>query len=178
MKNSAGVTLLELIVVIAIVGILAAIAVPSYVGVTTTNRIATEVNSFVSDLQFARSEAIKKGQSVTICSSTDGSTCSASVNWHTGWIVFSDDVGNGDRAAAEVLSRVRQTFIVGTVNDTFIASGSTKAIKFNREGFATLSATTTFTLHNSSNQADKTRCVEVSSVGRVTLRKEGQGACL
>ena len=38
-------------------------------------------------LQMGRSEAAKRGQSITVCASADGDTCSGATNWATGWIV-------------------------------------------------------------------------------------------
>src|SRR5882757_3251037 len=93
MKVSAGFTLVELMVVIMIGSILMAIGVPSYKYVTNSNRLSAEVNGLLGDMQFARSEAIKEGQSVTVCASTDQLTCSNSTDWHTGWIVLAS-IGN------------------------------------------------------------------------------------
>ncbi len=67
MKVSAGLTLVELMVVITIVAVLLALGVPSYRYVTSSNRVSSEVNALLGDLMFARSEAIKEGATVTVC---------------------------------------------------------------------------------------------------------------
>ncbi len=95
-RCAGGFTLLETVVVMAIVGILMALAVPSYRYITNANRIAAEINGLLGDMQFARAEALKEGQTVTVCVSTSGTACDgASVStWQNGWIVFSDVNGN------------------------------------------------------------------------------------
>jgi len=66
------------------------IGVPSYRYVITSNRVSAEVNGLLMDMQFARSEAIKEGRTVTVCTSLNGTSCANSNVWHTGWIVFMD----------------------------------------------------------------------------------------
>ncbi len=76
-KRCTGFTLFELIVVVTIVGILTAVGTPTFKYVTASNRVASEVNSLLGDMQFARSQAVKAGQPVTICTSTNGTACAA-----------------------------------------------------------------------------------------------------
>lgn len=101
-----GVTLIELLVVIAIVGILAVLAVPSFQETIVRNRMAAQSNEFLTALNFARSEAIKRGNSVTLCRSSDGSSCAASGGWEAGWLAFSDSNGNSTLNTGEVIVRV------------------------------------------------------------------------
>lgn len=167
-NQGQGFTLIELMVVIIIVAILLTIGVPSFEYVTTANRVSTEVNGLLGDLQYARSEAIKEGQTVTVCPSTDGAKCSQSSQWQSGWIVFSD--GNGDAMVndGDTVLRVRQAFVG---NDTFEANNQTQSITFNREGFASSlqsTPTVTFTLHEPSRDVQRTRCLQVTLVGFMT----------
>ena len=62
--KNRGVTLVEVMIVIAIVGVIAGYAVPSYRGMIERNQLKQVAESFKSDMQFARTEAIKRNQSV------------------------------------------------------------------------------------------------------------------
>lgn len=93
-KKNTGFTLLELIVVISIAGVLVALAVPSFKDAIRNSRLTTYSNEMVTSLNLARSEAIKRGKTVTVakvatgtCSSTNLAAC-----WSgAGWDVFVDN---------------------------------------------------------------------------------------
>ncbi|MFB1487585.1 MULTISPECIES: GspH/FimT family pseudopilin [unclassified Thiocapsa] len=86
-----GFTLLELMVTVAIAAILLTLGVPSFRDLVQNNRAATQVNALVTALSLARSEAVRRGQHVSICPSTDQETCTGGDDWDDGWIVFVDD---------------------------------------------------------------------------------------
>jgi type IV fimbrial biogenesis protein FimT len=170
MKRQSGLTVVELMVAVTIAAILLGIGIPSYRSVTNSYRMSAEVNSLLGDLQYARAEAIKEGQPVTTCVSTDGATCTAGTAWAGGWIVFSDPNGNAKVDAGENVLRVQRAFI-GAVPDTFTASNAVTAITYNREGFATTAAgfpNTTITLHDRTASKGWTRCLWITPVGTLT----------
>ncbi len=177
-RASAGFTMTELVITMSIVAILMAIGVPSFKYVTTSNRVSTEVNGLLGDLQFARSEAIKEGLPVTVCSSTDGATCNGGNSWQTGWIVFLNWNSAADPQNAAAVVRWQTAF---SSLDTFQPSnGSFQAITFNREGYGTntQNATTiTLQLHDSTSNAAWTRCLAISPVGMLTTQRAGTGNC-
>ncbi len=70
------------------------------------NRIAASTNELVVALTFARSEAMKRGDTVTTCASDDEDSCAGSNDWGTGWIVFVDLDQNGAREVNEPLLQV------------------------------------------------------------------------
>lgn len=99
----AGVTLIEILVVVAIVAILQSLAVPSFAAMLNSARMTMAVNSLFSSLLLARSEAIKRNARVVVCKSANGATCVTSGGWEQGWIVFHDANNNGARDDGEDL---------------------------------------------------------------------------
>jgi type IV fimbrial biogenesis protein FimT len=165
MKREAGFTLTELMTVTAIVAILLAIGVPSYKNITTSYRMSSEVNNLLGDLMYARGEAIKEGQYVTVCVSSTGTTCTAG-GWQSGWIVFPNPTQAANPAPGTVL-RVQAPF-GGT--DTFVATSGINSVTYNREGFAWTAAggflaNTVIKLHNATATAGYTRCLAVTAQG-------------
>ena len=67
--------------------------------------MSAEINNLVGDLQFARGEALREGNGVTVCISSDGAGCTGGADWGRGWIVFSDVNANAavDGATDRVL---------------------------------------------------------------------------
>jgi type IV fimbrial biogenesis protein FimT len=183
MRRQAGFTVSELLVVVAIVAILMAIGVPSYTYVTNSYRMSAEVNGLLGDLQYARAEAIREGQTVTTCVSTNGTTCTGGTTWAGGWIVFSDPNSNAAVDAGEQVLRVQRGF-AGSIPDTFNANNAVSAITYNREGFATTAAgfpNTTITLHEKTSNAAYTRCLWITPIGMLTTETPANnpsGTCL
>ena len=93
MKKYTGFTLVELMITLAIVGILLMVGVTSLKTFLQGNQLIASTNELISALHVARSEAIKLNTRVSICESSDGKTCAATGSWKNGWIVFVD--GNG-----------------------------------------------------------------------------------
>jgi type IV fimbrial biogenesis protein FimT len=83
-----GFSIIEVLVVVAIAMILAAIAIPSFNLFIGNTRMSTISNEFISALNLARSEAMKRGVEVTVCKSADGEDCTTADDWDQGWIVF------------------------------------------------------------------------------------------
>ena len=162
----------------AIVGILMAVAVPSYRFVTNGNRIAAEVNGLLGDMQFARAEALKEGQTVTVCVSSNGTSCAGTgvSTWQNGWIVFSDVNANAqvNTGSGDVIYRVQAPF---TGTDTFVANPATGYVSFNREGFTTSNVATAglqISLHAVTASSASTRCLNITYVGLMTVQTYGQ----
>ena len=131
---ATGFTAIELMVVVSIVAILAALAAPSFSPLIENWRVRESAEQLQSTLYYARSEAIKRGGQVLIQkipNNTNGCTTATGTRaWDCGWIVCHDTNGSGTCTAADpVLQRVESSAKVH-VNRT--SGGAT--IQLNRWG--------------------------------------------
>lgn len=101
-SGQRGFTLIELMVAVAVFAVLLGIAVPSFQSLSASNQVTSQTNDFVSALNLARSEAIRRGSRVTVCKSSDGASCVTANHWEQGWIVFVDTTRSGTDAAVDV----------------------------------------------------------------------------
>ena len=95
MKTQPGFTLVELLMAVAVLGILLTIGVPALRDMVLNNRLVSQTNRLVSHLQLARSESIKRSAPVVLCRTDDFATpacggTSAARTWDTGWLVYVD----------------------------------------------------------------------------------------
>jgi type IV fimbrial biogenesis protein FimT len=98
MANSIqrGFTLLEVLVVMALAGILVSIAIPDFVAFMQNNTRTATVNDLLASMHVARSESITRNGRVMICPSEDGASCDGGTEWAIGWLVFYDADSNQD----------------------------------------------------------------------------------
>ena len=138
MTNSSaevrGFTLIELMVTLGVSAIVLSLGVPGFQGLVRDNRMTTQYNYFVTILNIARSESIKRGIKVTVCKrSSAGNNCDNNTNWENGWIVFTDPDDNGTVDSGETIIRVQEAL---TGNNTFRASPTRHRITYDNQGFA------------------------------------------
>ena len=87
-RDCGGFTLIELLTAIAVLSVLLALAVPNFNDATLSARLNGIANSLVASSQVARSEAIKRNRDITLCKSTNGTSCAGSGGWQQGWIIL------------------------------------------------------------------------------------------
>jgi type IV fimbrial biogenesis protein FimT len=183
-RATAGFTLVEMMVVIIIMALLLAWALPSYKNLITTYRMSDELSQLQTDVELARSSAVRTGSNVTICpanvaSSSTSSTpaCNGANEWNTGWIVFTD---NADDQTVDPGDTVLREHIGMTGGDTLVSevTSSTTAVNtitFNSMGgttawgSATAAPTGSIVLNDSGNDASMTRCLTISVAGMIQV---------
>lgn len=94
MKQHKGFTIIELLVALTVIAVIAALATPSFKDSIDRNRTTSTLQDLGSSLKYARSEAVGRSSTVTICASSDQATCTGT--WSQGWIVFQDIDYAGD----------------------------------------------------------------------------------
>lgn len=158
-KNNSikGFTLIELLVVLTISAILMTLAMPSMRQFIGNWQTSNAVNALIGTLQLARSEAIKRGRTVRVCNTNNGTSCFVGSNignggWKSGWIAYVDNDASGTTVTAGdeiILVQNRFTYmtdITSNENSSFAftpaglmqnAVGSQK-INFNWDSAATI----------------------------------------
>lgn len=174
-KRLAGFTLGELMVTLLVLVVVAALAAPSYRSIILHARLTTHIHDFAGALNLARSEAVKRGYRVTVCPSTNQTSCSGGTQWETGWIVFVDvdgdqTVDTGD-SREEVLRATTALASAFTLRGTASSSVATH-VTINPKG--QLSGTGDFMLCENM-AADPSRAVIVNTVGRIVIAEDQDG---
>ena len=91
-----------------------AVGLASFAHLLRSTHSATQVNALVTDLNLARNEAIKRGQTVTVCKSSSAAACTPDSAWHEGWLIITDRNENGQLDDDEEILRVAPALEGGT----------------------------------------------------------------
>jgi type IV fimbrial biogenesis protein FimT len=110
-----GFTLMELLVALAIAAILFAIGVPTIRNVATGSQLSSSANDLLASIQLARSEAIKRNLSVSVCPSSNGDAdCDLGDDWEVGWMVVVESTDEVIQREAALPDGYRMTQDGGT----------------------------------------------------------------
>ena len=98
-----GFTLLEALVVLALLATLVALAAPSLAGLRQKHQMQSQAEQMLGSLMLARSEALQRQQRVTLCVLGLGGGCATEGSWAQGWLVFVDGNDNAVRDSTETV---------------------------------------------------------------------------
>ena len=151
-RSSRGFTVVEMVMVLVVIGVVAALAGPPFRDFIIQQNIRNAAFELMSDLTFARSEAVKRNTSVTVSKVGSGS-------WGVG----------GWKVAAGATTLRQHAAVSGNVTLTM----ATSSLDFNLNGRASTAAS--FTIDDVGGKASITaRCVSVDMAGRP---QSTEGAC-
>ena len=168
MRPQSGLSLVEVLVAIVIAGLLLTFALPAFQSMQARRAVSGAMDILNSDFAYARSEAIKRGNFVTVCSSDNGSVCLASNEWGAGWIIY--EGGASATVPAGSILRV-QGPPAGIASLT--ATDTSLTFRPNGTGYAT-AGHMRVTPHADTAQ-DTLVCI--SAAGRVRQAPQGSTAC-
>lgn len=174
-----GFSLIELMITVAVLGVLLAIATPNFIEMINSTRVSSQADELASNLALARSEAVTRGLRVVICISTDGQVCVSTVTpWESGRLTFVDNNADGVRtvdladptnsATNERLLRYEQPL---RGNTSITQSGFSNATRIAYGPYGGLVPVTAGSFRLCSAGATNGRLVSVAATGRVTTTR-------
>lgn len=159
LPGQRGFTLVELMIALAVFAVLLAIMVPSYSDMTLGSKLRSQANDLVAGAVLARSEAIKRNQPVSLCASSNGTSCTGT--WSQGWIVINGATvimnhaaaANGFLILSDQTSFTFQPTGVGATADTLTVCRATPSV------------------------GGQEREVTISATGRASVERTNVGSC-
>ena len=149
--TESGFTLPELLIVLAVAGILAAIAVPSFQSLTQSQQIKNASFELFSNLSLARSEAIKRNADVAL-------TPADTADWGKGWTIAS---------TTGTIETIRKGVSIA-------ATGAPASVVYKRTGRTSTAAATSFQIDVSGTATANIRCLKIELSG---MPRSIMGAC-
>jgi type IV fimbrial biogenesis protein FimT len=189
LRTPKGLTLIELMVTIAVLGILLTIALPDLRSFIVSNRMTSDVNSFVGLINYARSEAITRNQSVIICPKNSSATapttttpptpypCKSSQDWGEYEIqAFVDVDGSGTGNAKDILLKTVPAVDTTALARGFVRPSGAGVVTFQSVGFSEVAHTFDIWAKKSGDTAYEFkygRTICISRPGRVRVISYG-----
>jgi len=140
----------ELLLVVAVLGILAALAVPSFRSLTQSQQVKTASFELFASLSLARSEAVKRNGNVTVTPVAGG--------WQAGWNITS--------GGATISSH-------GGLRGVVVTGGPANVV-YARTGRIVGATAPSFQLDNETTATENVRCIRIDLSG---MPRTAKGVC-
>ena len=162
--RQSGFTLLELMVVIAVLAILSAVAAPSIATFISTQRLRNAAFDLVSDLLLARNEALNRQNNVVISPSS-----ASGGEWSDGWTITSPSGTVTSRLGVPVVVR----FVPADSSGNALASLTFAGTNGGR--LATAATPVQITVKAADVDIGKWTCITLDATGRARAEKKSGG---
>jgi type IV fimbrial biogenesis protein FimT len=176
-----GLSVIELLMVVTLIGLVSSYAIPSFSSLVVTNKISSVTSEFHAALLLTRSEAIKRGRNVTICRSSNADSTApscATVNsnpltnsgWGEGWLIYVDIDGSNTYSPGDVLIRAQGALFQNAAAGAVLPVPNRNRITFNATG-QTFGAFMRFSINRPDfdNNATHDRYICIASGGRARV---------
>lgn len=167
MKQQSGFTLIELMITLALLGIVLGLAMPAVTDFAIKQRVSSQANEMMLSLAFARSEALKLNQEVRVIPRTGTAT-----GWSDGWCVGPATINNCNHA--DVL---RVFSAANGVRITSSGISNPPVLIFHRDGTtAQANAAVAVTAALLKDTGENARCIKLNRQGRAEVKKIARDA--
>ena len=137
-KSNRGVTLIELMIGLAILGVLIGLGIPSFQSFIVSNRLTSQTNELLGAYQVARAEAIRLNRPVHFCRAANATAlvCAGGgqATWQF-WVVVRPDLPNTDANRVIQRGTIRPDLITraspAMTNDTVVLRSDSLAATVN-----------------------------------------------
>lgn len=185
-SGAYGLTLIELLITLLVLAIVLAMGWPALSPLMERQSVEAAAELFAGDIRFARTEAMKRGQAVSICIRSDAvvngvntAVCAAEPGdngFATGWLVFADVGADGfmDTASGDTLLRDQQA-VSRLVNSMLAGTAKRVAYTVHSTGIM-LGAADRITILPGSGAAQQ-RLLCMNMIGRARMTAIGAQNC-
>lgn len=149
--TSKGFTIVELLITVTVLGVLAAVALPSFTSFVRDQRVKTAISDVYATFIYARSEAIKRSADVQVVPN--------GADWAAGWAV--KDAGGTNLKVQDAISGVT-------------ISGEGGTITYRRDGRLS-AAIPNFVLSSPDSSSITARCLRIDPSGRPNIKVDSNG---
>jgi type IV fimbrial biogenesis protein FimT len=173
-SQGRGFTLIELMITLTIAAVLALVVVPGLTAYKRNAELTSTINTLLSAINAARSEAMKRGMKAMVLPADRS-------QWNSGWIIFVDKDGNQAYSEANDITILTQGPLESyfSISGTGSASGATPYILYDGSGYSRLknggfSALTLSLRRNDlsgSSLYEQTRRLVIAKTGRARVCK-------
>ena len=165
MLRPKGFTLIELMITLAVLGVILVLAVPAMGDFVVRQRVNSQASELMLALAYARSEAVTRGENIAVLPATNSAN-----GWTDGWCVGPESTMSNCTHA----DRLRNFSNAKTVNITssYLQSGAGVKLFFRRDGTCP-NCSDSFNITSPQLKAagEDARCIDISLLGRSTVRK-------
>lgn len=152
-----GFSLIEVMVSIFIMVIIVSIAIPSFASFSKSTRVDTTKNDLYFILQYAKSEALKRKESIIVCNSVDGVNCVDSTQWDQEKIIAKITTGDMSETVLRVITLNKKDILI---------QSELSSVKFLRNG--ELEVNDKITVKSKGCEVLKTGIIMISKIGMLT----------